>query len=325
MLNYLWASVFVMIGAACERPLKRPTGFLFPVAAAFINVSSTSQRTHGLYEASPSLPPQQVSRAIPMSSSSSSKCLDDTTNAPTLKPTIKSANTVVGSSHKDKLKLTTDDRWLPPPVIAKQYGIDCPGRRQAKFDHSKLRVYWDNFRRRLRNGTAPSTSSVLDSSTVDGSHRMYEPPSGQPDDEVDEVVVDRAWADERNNPSTETESLTPIDRYGENPTGGTNTDLESLAVVEGFWARSALLIILRWRFWPAILGFFRLRFICDRSEARYAKEAWFFRKTLALLCSLFFIGNWVLALAFLHQPATLRDKIFYYGVRRGYFACQNLL
>ena len=133
------------------------------------------------------------------------------------------------------------------------------------------------------------------------------------------MVVDRAWVDERNSPSTETESLTPIDKYGgENPTGGTNTDRESLAVVEGFWAKSTPLIIIRWRIWPAVLGFFRLRFIDDKSEAHYAKEAWFFRKRLAFLCSLFFVGNWILALAFLHRPAVLPDKIFYYGVRHGY-------
>ena len=249
------------------------------------------------------------------------------TGSSTSKPTIGTADTVVGSSHGDnrsKLELTTDDQWLPPPVIAKQYEIDCPGRRQAKFEQSKLRVYWDNFTRKLGNGTAPSTSSVLDCSTVDGSHRMREPPPGQPDDEVDEVVVDRAWVDERNCPSTETESLTPIDKYGDNPTGGTNTDRESLAVVEGFWAKSTPLIIIRWRIWPAVLGFFRLRFIDDKSEAHYAKEAWFFRKTLALFCSLFFIGNWVLAIAFLHRPVILNDKIFYYGVRRGCPARENI-
>lgn len=153
---------------------------------------------------------------------------------------------------------------------------------------------------------------------------MREPPPGQPDDEVDEVVVDRVWFDEQNNPSMESESLTPIEKYGDNPTGGTNTDRESLAAMEGFWARSTLLIILRWRVWPALLGFFRLRFIDKRSEAHYSKEAWFFRKTLALFCSLFFVGNWILGVAFLSQPASLPDKIFYYGVRSGYPTQQKM-
>jgi len=235
---------------------------------------------------------------------------------------------VVRSSKKhnhSKLELSSDDQWLPPPVIAKQYGIECQVRKQTKFRQSRLRFYWDNFTKKLGNGTAPSTSSVPDGSTVDGSHRMREPLPGQPDDEVDEVVVDRVWFEEQNTPSTETESISPIEKYGDNPTGGTNTDRESLAVVEGFWAKSTSLFILRWRIWPALLGFFRLRFIDERSEAHYSKETWFFRKTLALLCSLFFVGNWILGVAFLPQPATLPDKIFYYGVRSACPTQQNVL
>ncbi|KAF9649944.1 hypothetical protein BDM02DRAFT_3093963 [Thelephora ganbajun] len=236
-----------------------------------------------------------------------------TKTSSTLRPTIKSADTAVASTRHSKLELSTDDQWLPPPAIAKQYSIDCQVRKQTKFSQSRFRVRWNNFTRRLVHGTAPSTSSVPDGSTVDGSHRMWEPPPGQPDDEVDEVVVDRVWFEERG-PSTETESVTPIEKYGDNPTGGTNTDRESLAVVEGFWAKSTLLIILRWRIWPALLGFFLLRFIDEKSEAHYRKEAWFFRKRLALFSSLFFVGNWVLGTAFLPRPAVLPDKIFYYGI-----------
>jgi len=262
-----------------------------------------------------------------MPNSSFNGCPDESiANASsTLWPTINST----GSAHRDnhsKVEFTTDDQWLPPPVIAKQYGIDCPVRKQTKFRQSRLRVHWDNFTRRLGNGTAPSTSSVPDCSTVDGSHRMRDPPSGQPDDEVDEVVVDRFWFEEQNNPSTETESLNPVEKYGDNQaTGGTNTDRESLAVVEGFWAKSTLLIILRWRIWPALLGFFCLRFIDEKSESHYTREAWFFRKTLALLCSLFFIGNWILGVAFLPQPPYLPEKIFYYGVRNRYSTRENVL
>lgn len=242
-----------------------------------------------------------------------------TNTSSTFGPTIKSAETVLGSTHKNnhsKLEFATDDRWLPPPVIAKQYGIDCQVRKQTKFSQSKLRMYWDNFTRRLGNGTAPSTSSILDGSTVDGSHRMPEPPPGEPDDEVDEVVVDRVWFEEQNNISAETESVTPGDRFGDNPTGGTNTDRESLAVMEGFWAKSAFLIFLRWGVWPALLGFFRLRFVDEKLEAQYFRESWFFRKTLALFCSVFFVGNWILGVAFHLRPVSLIEKIFYYGVSR---------
>lgn len=230
----------------------------------------------------------------------------------TLGPTINSVD-VSQKNSRFKLKSATDDQWLPPPVIAKQYGIDCRTRKQTKFNQSRLRIYWDSFTRRLRNGTAPSTSSIPDGSTVDVSHRMREPPPGEPDDEVNEVVVDRAWFGEQNNSSTEAESIA-----GDKSTVATNTDRESLAVVQGFWARSTFLAILRWKIWPAFLGFFRLRFIDEKSEAHYFKEAWYFRKTLALLCSVFFVGNWVLGVAFLPKPVALPDEIFYYGVCHGH-------
>ena len=263
-------------------------------------------------------PLSQAPRAILMPNSFLNERQDNsiTNTSSTLRPTVRSTENVVGSAHKDNHSgFTADDQWLPPPVIAKQYGIECRVRKQTKFRQSRLRVHWDNFTRKLGNGTAPSTSSILDGSTVDGSHRMHEPRPEHPDDEVDEVVVDRAWFKEQKNPSTESEPLTPVEKYADNPTGGTNTDRESLAVVEGFWAKSALLIFLRWRVWPTLLGFFRLRFIDEKSEAHYSKESWFFRKTLALFCSLFFVGNWILGVAFLPQPASLSDKIFYYGVR----------
>ena len=256
-------------------------------------------------------------------SSSNPECPDSsiTNTSSTLGQTLKSADIPPRSTNKNnrsKPKLATDDQWLPPPAIAKQYGIDCRVRKQTKFSQSRLRTYWAGFTRRLGNGTAHSTSSIHDGSTVDGSHRMRELPPGDPDDEVDEVVVDRVWFEEQINSSSETESTAPGDKYGDNPTGGTNTDRESLAVAEGFWARSSFLTILRWGIWPAFLGFFRLRFIDEKSEAQYFKESWFFRKTLALLCSVFFVGNWVLGIAFLPRPVVLPDKIFYYGVCHGH-------
>lgn len=137
-----------------------------------------------------------------------------------------------------------------------------------------------------------------------------------PDGEVDEVVVDRAWAEEIKHSSiTDSHSGDSPDKFGGSPMGGTNTDHESLAVhIEGFWAHSTLGIILRWRVWPAILGFFRLHFMDEKSEAHYRKENWFFRKGLAIWSAAFFIINWVLAAIFVQKPTVLADKIYYYGI-----------
>jgi osomolarity two-component system sensor histidine kinase SLN1 len=130
-------------------------------------------------------------------------------------------------------------------------------------------VHWTEFKKRLGTGTAPSTSSVHEDSTT-GSIHGKDPVPGQPEDEVDEVVVDREWTEDARKTTTKSESAHPFND-SRHP-AGTNTDHESFAVVEGFWARSTILIILRWRLWPAILGFFWPRFMDVKSEAQYTKS-----------------------------------------------------
>lgn len=201
---------------------------------------------------------------------------------------------------------------LPVPVVSRPPRSDTASRKRNKsvtVDRG-LRVHWAAFKKKIGTGTAPSTSSVVDESIGDSlpyPRRMHESLDG----DVDEVIVDRAWADE-----IKQSSITPS-QSGESPDrmGGTNTDHESVAVhVEGFWSTSVPLVILRWRVWPAILGFFRLRFMDEKSESHYLKESWFFRKNLAIWSSLFFVLNWILAAAFIAKPPVLADKIFYYGV-----------
>ena len=170
------------------------------------------------------------------------------------------------------------------------------------------------FKRRLGTGSAPSTSSAHGDGT-DSSIYGQDPAPGQPEDEVDEVVVDREWAEDARKTTTQSESAHPFNDSRQ--PGGTNTDRESFAVVEGFWARSTLLIILRWRLWPAILGFFRPRFMDAKSETQYSKESWFYRKRLAIFSALFFICNWITACVLIQKPVVTADVVFYYVVRPG--------
>jgi osomolarity two-component system, sensor histidine kinase SLN1 len=119
-----------------------------------------------------------------------------------------------------------------------------------------LRVHWARFKRRLGEGTAPSESSVLEQSTGAGSSVRRSGPAAESaeDDGVDEVVVDRTWAEEMR-------SSCPSD-HGQNPPksgnshsqsqsqqqNGTNTDHDSdaLRLAEGFWGCCSFLIIIRW-------------------------------------------------------------------------------
>ena len=60
-------------------------------------------------------------------------------------------------------------------------------------------MHWARLRRRLGNGTSPSTSdSLLDESAGDSSTVRHPGLAGtyEDGDEVDEVVVDRVWSEE---------------------------------------------------------------------------------------------------------------------------------
>ncbi|KAI0701496.1 hypothetical protein BC835DRAFT_213923 [Cytidiella melzeri] len=213
-----------------------------------------------------------------------------------------------------------DAPGLPPPVLQ---AVSLSSRKKkARIDtgiNKNLRVHWDRLFRKMANGTAPSSSSAFDGSTT-GESSGHHRPVGQVEDvdeEVDEVVVDREWADElKGTSATHSEhGGTPERGAGSNMMGGTNTDRESLAIhADGFWAWCTPLIWLRWRLWPLVLGFFYTRFIDQKSEEHYCKENWFMRKSLAMWSACFYILNWTLAVVVVPRPATLPDIIFYYAL-----------
>ena len=169
------------------------------------------------------------------------------------------------------------------PVQASDYP---DGRRKKKTRIALgLHVRWDRFLRKLGSGTAPSTSSALDESSGDstGYNRSRVGGGGNADgDEVDEVVVDREWSGEIKSSVHSDHGGSPEKSHGSNPQigfGGTNTDRDSVAIhADGFWASNMFLILLRYRIWPAIYGFFSTHFLDEKSENHYRKENWFLRK-----------------------------------------------
>lgn len=229
-----------------------------------------------------------------------------TSNSQTLQGTNTNAYTPPSATPIDPV-------LLPIPVTTKLApSAASPKRRELSWFTRNLRVHWAEFKKRLGTGTALSTSSVHDDTTT-GSVHGKEPVPGQPGDEVNEVVVDREWTEDARRTTTKSESAHPFNDSRQ--LGGTNTDHESFAVVEGFWGRSTILIILRWRLWPAILGFFWPRFMDEKSEAQYIKESWFYRKRLAIFSALYFICNWITACVLVQRPVVISDVIFYYVVR----------
>ena len=173
---------------------------------------------------------------------------------------------------------------LPPPAAAITTTYNRPKKTLRIDGGPGLRVYWSRFRRRLGAGTAPSTSSLVDSS-AQGSNDGFRSDTqggrqGEDETEVDEVVVDRNWSDEIKSSVSLSEQDISLDRHGgHHHVAGPNTDRDSVALhTSGFWGLSTPLIILRWRVFPAIVDFFSTKFPNKKTEQHYVKENWFMRK-----------------------------------------------
>ena len=209
----------------------------------------------------------------------------------------------------------TELHLLPAPATAR----DRPSRPRRNSKSVQIsvgwRAHWTAFKKQITSGTAPSSSSSPDDSTGTGTvsyvHKAQGSSTGEQDEHVDVVVVDRLWGEE---PGRSTKSDSNEETHAENRLGTTNTDHNSSEADSGFWASSSILYFLRWRVWPPIWGFFRLRFVDHKFEANYVKETWFLRKRLALFSAAFFVINWLLPVILISKPVTLADAIFYYGV-----------
>lgn len=202
---------------------------------------------------------------------------------------------------------------LPPPATAEDRQ-SRPRRNSKSVQISGgWRTYWAAFKKQIGSGTAPSSSTSPDDSigTASYVHKPQGPPTGEQDGHVDVVVVDRLWGE---GPRWSTKSDSNEETHAENRGGTTNSGQNSSESDAGSWGLSPALLFLRWRIWPPILGFFRLRFADQKFEVHYVKETWFLRKRLALLSAMFFVINWLLPVILLSRPATLADVIFYYGV-----------
>lgn len=182
------------------------------------------------------------------------------------------------------------DKGLPTPVTQRVTASLARRKKRTRIDDNArmkgLRAYWEHFLRKMGSGTAPSSSSAFDDSTGEGSssNRAKAAAAALQEEEdapLDDVVVDREWADDVKTSSTthSEQGQSPDKSGGSGQLGGTNTDQDSVAVrADGFWGSCLPLIWLRWRLWPFLLGFFCTRFLDEKSEEHYSKENWFLRK-----------------------------------------------
>ncbi|KAH8077880.1 hypothetical protein BXZ70DRAFT_1002843 [Cristinia sonorae] len=213
---------------------------------------------------------------------------------------------------------------LPAPAVQSSisHGRNGKTRKSARINGS-FRMRFDRLFRRLTAGTAPSTSSNIDESIGESSGynrsrigNIRQLPE-DPDEPVDEVVVDREWSVEIKSSSvTHSEhGATPEKSGGSNHVGGTNTDHDSaIHHVGGFWGLCGPLIYIRWRIYPNIHSFFWSRFLDEKSEQHYKKETWFLRKNLAIWAASFYVLNWALGVALIPKPVVRSDEVFFYAV-----------
>jgi len=234
--------------------------------------------------------------------------------SPTPEKTLQTTTTTNANDQSGRSP-ATEFPLLPVPVTAKE--IPLRPRRNSKSVqiNGGFKSHWAAFKKKVASGTAVSTSSSPDDST--NTPLYVRKPQGsatcEQGDHVDVVVVDRVWGEDPKFP-TKSDSNTPFEETRAENMLSTTTTTDCSETNTGFLASCPVLFFLRWRIWPPIWGFFRLRFVDRKLEAHYVKETWFLRKRLALFSAAFFVINWLLPVILITRPVTLSDAIFYYGV-----------
>lgn len=178
---------------------------------------------------------------------------------------------------------------------------------------------WAGFKRRLASPAVPTSSSHTEEA-------MPERPciaagsSTQGDslgEEVDEIVVDKTWAEGFKNSASR--SVTNSDHHarpemlGEMQQGA-NTSVQESDGYEHGGTGLTLHGFIRRKLLPVFREAFSTKFENEKLERNYIQEYWSIKKTLAIWAGLWLILNWILGIIFARPIYQLYDKIFYYGV-----------
>ncbi|KAJ7140325.1 hypothetical protein C8R43DRAFT_595336 [Mycena crocata] len=198
------------------------------------------------------------------------------------------------------LSATVEEVQLPVPVTS-----PCSPHKAVRF--RALNSRWNTIKQHVKKTVAapyvPSSSTLVENVVVAAPTKEAE----YLGDEVDEVVVDRSWAEDFETETNSDAAETASSRHT------TVVDADTLdARPEGVWAFPPL-AFLRGRMWPVIREFYMPRFE-EAEERMYQKEVWGQTKRLTLWASVFFIASCCLAIGTIQDPVVLADKIFYYGI-----------
>ncbi|KAF8757545.1 His Kinase A (phosphoacceptor) domain [Rhizoctonia solani] len=214
----------------------------------------------------------------------------------------------------------TSDDGVPPADDLPRPAIASTVRKTTRFQ-TGLKVHWARFKSQLGTGSALSESAIEASAgeSTEGSsnYRRYiekvggrnTPAVGPADDgPVDEIVVDNQFL------VPGEKSVTQPSEPRLNSHGIPASDSYFEGTANSIWDKHPALVALRYRILPFLWRFFNLSFHDPEAESHYLKERYYTKKRLAFFTSLFFILNWILALALIPRPLQTIDHVFYYGV-----------
>ncbi|KAF7308376.1 hypothetical protein HMN09_00686200 [Mycena chlorophos] len=163
--------------------------------------------------------------------------------------------------------------------------------RKVQFGTVAVRSKWAALRSYLhRTLSTPSPPNSFDELSIDAiSLPAKDLPSlvSSDTDEIDEVVVDRSWAEEF------------------------EMDKSSVAETQASSRAHAT------RVWAILVRFYRPRFEDTAQESAYQKEVWSQAKRPSLWyvpASVFFLANCLVSALTIEEPIVLADKVFYYGI-----------
>ncbi|KAF8705135.1 His Kinase A (phosphoacceptor) domain, partial [Rhizoctonia solani] len=233
----------------------------------------------------------------------------------------------------------TSDDGVPPADDLPRPAIASTVRKTTRFQ-TGLKVHWARFKSQLGTGSALSESAIEASAgeSTEGSsnYRRYiekvggrnTPAVGPADDgPVDEIVVDNQFLVPGEKSVTQPSEVgdkqyTPDGHNSHqhateprlNSHGIPASDSYFEGTANSIWDKHPALVALRYRILPFLWRFFNLSFHDPEAESHYLKERYYTKKRLAFFTSLFFILNWILALALIPRPLQTIDHVFYYGV-----------
>lgn len=218
---------------------------------------------------------------------------------------------------------------LPVPVALAGPPASSRRRKIKTARFAGLKVHWARFIKRI-GADVPSDSSAVADSSFGNNLPRQRTDDGVQGDEVDEIVVDRDWTEDLRSSLNQPSERGHTRSSDSHAQIGTSLGRDVTPMPDDGNFLSVLLWSLRWEAWPAIVKFFYVRFLNDRTEQRFYKEHWFIKKvcrsflplqiafscsqSLVLWSSLFLVVNWVIGACTIASPINIFDKIWLWGV-----------